>query len=248
MTAPPPAPAPLPDEKPREASRAASHHHHPDSGRPSPRDGDVGGNGGNDTYSGAAHHLRGGRGRASPPTAHPPTFIFHKVYINTHYDTHTRQPYHRPVLAVAAPANETTPTSSTSAATSPSTAVVEADATRGTKAVGAGVGGAEAGEEGERELPDRLETFTGVDESQSPEDPGRGASAGVGEGTGGAGHPEEASARWRGGGRAAGSQIHPGVWREVSPKEGQRGRDTQQTLGLDTFKVRARGSSDQLTD
>ncbi|XP_047474191.1 uncharacterized protein LOC125028752 [Penaeus chinensis] len=224
------------EEKPRDAQRPAAHH--PDSSRPRPRDGDEGGNGGNDTYSDAAHHLRGGRGRAYPSTAHPPTFIFHKVYINTHYDTHTRQPYHRPVLAVAALANETTPTSSTSAATLPSTAVVEADTTHGPhpQTMGAGVSEGPNSNASERELPDRLETFTGVDESRSPEEPGRGAGAGVGEGAGGVGHPEETSARWRGSGRAAGSQIHPGVWREVGSQEGQRAREAQQTLGLDTFK------------
>lgn len=155
------------------------------------------------------------------------------------------------MLAVAALANETTPTSSTSAATSPSTAVVEADSTHGPhpQTVDVGVSEGATGKESERELPDRLETFTGVDESHSPEEPGRGAGAGVGEGVGGVGHPEETSARWRASGRPAGSQIHPGVWREVSSQEGQRGRETQQTLGLDTFKVRARrASGDQLTD
>ncbi|XP_071532680.1 uncharacterized protein [Panulirus ornatus] len=48
-----------------------------------------------------------------PPSAHPddspstrlPHFLFHKVYIDTTYDSHTRQPYHRPVLAVTAVTN-----------------------------------------------------------------------------------------------------------------------------------------------
>ncbi|XP_064105183.1 sarcoplasmic reticulum histidine-rich calcium-binding protein-like [Macrobrachium nipponense] len=39
---------------------------------------------------------------------HTPHFIFHKVYIDTNYDPHTRQPYHRPVLAVKAVAGEKT--------------------------------------------------------------------------------------------------------------------------------------------
>ncbi|XP_069938196.1 uncharacterized protein [Cherax quadricarinatus] len=38
-----------------------------------------------------------------------PHFIFHKVYVDTTYNQHSRQPYHRPVLAVMAVSNERNP-------------------------------------------------------------------------------------------------------------------------------------------